>query len=304
MLLMTWFFIAWTKVYVDSHYFDGYSASTPLNAALRSDETLEKYRRVSFTYDGLPGNPTPALMILPKEGAGPFPALVFLHGNKQEKEFLDEIGAAFAEAGFAIASFDQYMQGERKLRGLSPLQMASAMHKRGSLTITEARRMVDYLETRPDIAKDRIYLIGASYGAVTGAIAGAREPRFRAICLVYGGGGIDKVVGSLVRVSAGPVLASCAQGLVRWLVHPSDPVDHVGKIAPRPILFLNGEHDRIVIPLAAKNLFDAANQPKEIKWYPSDHLDLDPQYIAIAVNDGITWFKAFDATITSAPAVP
>ena len=81
---------------------------------------------------------------------------------------------------------------------------------------------------------------------------------------------------------------------------PCEPIRYIGLISPRPIFCQNGEKDRIVVPEAAKALYEAAREPKQIKWYPSDHLDLDPAYIEIAIHDGIAWFKEQDARVLAA----
>ena len=295
MTTLGWVLLTLLKAHLDASYFVGYDASTPLNVQMLGEEERDGYRRLYFTYEGMPGRAVPTLLALPAEGAGPFPAVVFLHGIGQKKDFLDEIAAPFVGSGFAIASFDQHMTGERKLRNAPWFEQAAGLRERGALTVIEARRLVDYLETRPDVAPDRIYLIGASYGAMTGAIAAAFDPRFRAVALVYGGGDLRKMAGSPeVRKEIGP-LAPLVGQFLGWFAAVSDPVNYVGAISPRPIFFQNGDRDRIVVPAAAEALYDAAQEPKEIKWYPSDHLDLDPEYIPIAVNDGVAWFKARDA---------
>jgi fermentation-respiration switch protein FrsA (DUF1100 family) len=43
-----------------------------------------------------------------------------------------------------------------------------------------------------------------------------------------------------------------------------DPVDAIGRVAPCPVLIIQGTADRIVDPSMAKQLFDAAAEPKEL----------------------------------------
>lgn len=303
--LTAWVFVSVTKLSLDAHYFDGYDPAAPLNVQIRADEVRDTYRRIDFTFDGCAGDPSqpvPALLTLPAQGQGPFPLLVLLHGIGMDKGFLDEVAERFAGEGFAATTFDQYMQGERKLEDNSPLQQAAALWKRGAMTVNEARRLIDYVETRPEIDRNRMYLIGASYGAVTGATVGAFDPRLKAVVLVYGGGDLRILASSEeVRKTVGP-LADVLGAVAGWIASPFDPVRNVYRISPRPILFLNGDKDRIVPPAAAKALYDAARQPKEIKWYPSDHLDLDPEYIPLALQDGIDWIHAQDARVVAEQA--
>jgi dienelactone hydrolase len=88
------------------------------------------------------------------------------------------------------------MQGERKLRGkASFLTRFKAFAQRGAKTVNETRGLIDYLSTHPDIDPKRIYLVGASYGAVMGSIVMAQDKRLRAGVMVYGGRRPGQVAG-------------------------------------------------------------------------------------------------------------
>ena len=51
----------------------------------------------------------------------------------------------------------------------------------------DLQRTVDYLETRPDIARDRIGFLGRSWGAAMGTIMVATEPRLKLAIFHVGG---------------------------------------------------------------------------------------------------------------------
>jgi fermentation-respiration switch protein FrsA (DUF1100 family) len=54
-----------------------------------------------------------------------------------------------------------------------------------------------------------------------------------------------------------------------------DPVRWVGKISPRPVLFVRGDQDTIVPPKMTERLFEAANEPKRIiRMAGADHLQM------------------------------
>ena len=48
----------------------------------------------------------------------------------------------------------------------------------------------------------------------------------------------------------------------------------MGRFAPRPLLFVNGERDATVPVAAAKKLHEAAGEPKEIHWFDGGHLEM------------------------------
>ncbi len=288
------------KTLWDSAYYKGYDAALPLNVFIRQDKPFPdgepKYRRLAFSFEGLAGQTVPALAAYPLDGQGPFPCLVFLHGIGQEKEFLDEIAVPFVAAGFVIVSFDQYMRGERKLKDPGKLAGLLAFRRRGALTVIETQRLLDYLQTRDDVASDRIYMLGASYGAITGSTAAAFDERIRAAVLCYGGGNFKYLLGNEEAAKMLGALAGPAKAFLAWLLAPSDPLHHVAAISPRPVLFQNGTRDVVIGRPAAEAFHEAAAEPKEIIWYDSDHVGLDQDHTWKVIHDAIDWVKKQDDT--------
>lgn len=286
------------KAIWDAQYYHGYDSALPLNVLIRAGKPFPdgkpRYGRLAFSFEGLAGQAVPALAAYPLDKQGPFPCIVFLHGIGQEKEFLDEIAGAFVEAGFMIVTFDQYMRGERKLKDVGKVGSLLAFRRRGALTVIETRRLLDYLHTRADIARERIYLLGASYGAITGSTAAAFDGRIRAAVLCYGGGNFKYLLDNREAAEMLGALAGPTKTLLTWLLAPSDPVHHVGAIAPRPVLFQNGRHDTVIGRPAAQAFHAAAAEPKKIIWYDSDHVGLDEENTWEVIHDAINWVKKQD----------
>jgi fermentation-respiration switch protein FrsA (DUF1100 family) len=55
---------------------------------------------------------------------------------------------------------------------------------------------------------------------------------------------------------------------------PFDPAAHIGRFAPRPLLFLNASRDERIPRSAAEALHAAAGDPKEVVWVDAGHSDL------------------------------
>jgi dienelactone hydrolase len=323
------------KAYRDAHYFDNYDPSAPLNITLGETTELNKdtpekgYTITRFTFDAYQGEKIPTLLALPMNRSGKkLPVVVFLHGIGQNKNFLKEITAPFNQVGFAFVCFDQYTQGERKLREKKTfLSGLEAFRQRPAKTINETRRLIDYLLTRPDIDPQRIYLVGASYGAVTGSTVMARDKRLRAGIMVYGGGDFNKLLDSYanhlgVAVALGLIdgknldpekpplpkltpsqerkvglVLGCIKPIVRYLLGVADPIHYVSRIAPTPVYFQNGEHDVLVPAAAGKALQDAAGEPKKITWYDSDHVGIDLEHTKRVLADGLRWLLEQDNSL-------
>lgn len=292
------------KADADRHYFDAYDPATPLNAKIADQSTTDTCAREKLYIDTTPGEPLPAILTLPKQHTAPVPCIVFLHGIGQQKEFVDEIAPIYNQAGWAMISFDQYTRGERKLPKDTPIwNQLIAFRQRACKTVNDARRIADYLQTRPEIDPQRLYLVGASYGAITGATAAAFDPRFKAVVLVYGGGNIrhlmqaTAITGELEKGPLGWLKADAATALARYLLAPADPARYAHLIAPRPVLLQNGTQDVLISDAAAKSLQDAVREPKKITLYPGDHIGTDEPTVLKVLQEGLTWLKEQDQTL-------
>jgi len=298
--------LAGLKLYLDATYFRGYDARAPLNVQLAEEKETPSYQWMKFYYAGFRGDRVPAVLATPKDAPGPFPCVIFVHGIGDDKDFMAEnkLDEPFVKEGFAFVCFDQLMRGERKLKVKSGSAEAKAFRVRAAHTVNDTRRLIDYLTTRPDISPDRIYLVGASYGAITGSTAAAFDERIRAVVLIYGGGNLRKLLSAdMVRNEIGKW--ALPLDVVAWYFGSVfDPVKYVGRISPRPILLQNGNADTLVSPAAARALQDAARQPKTILWYEGDHLgktrDLDLPLTTRVLTDALKFLQEVDAKALAA----
>ncbi|MBI2425038.1 MAG: alpha/beta fold hydrolase [Candidatus Hydrogenedentes bacterium] len=283
------------KWWSDARFFSAYDHDLPLNPRVEELRTEPGYTMTKLYFDGEPGETVPTLLAQPKDASSPMPCIVFLHGIGQEKEFLDDIAPIYCPSGFAIVTFDQYTRGERRLpKDASALTKLTAFKTRAAKTVVDTRRLLDYLAQRPDIAQDRIYLLGVSYGAVTGSTAMALDKRLAAGVLMYGGGDFSILLNSPAVNDDLGAFAGIVKPLTSWYLRPSDPILYVAGIAPRPVLFQNGSRDSIVVPAAGKALADAAKDPKEVVWYDSEHVGLDEAHTRKVLDDARVWLLKQD----------
>lgn len=303
------------KAYMDRDFAEHHDAGAPLQAEAGPVEAVEetkevfgvtveqRFRRQAFSYEARPGERVPGLLTLPASGAGPFPAVVFVHGSGQRKHFIEEIATPFNEAGFAMASFDQHMRGTRQVAG--NWRQGMAWRERAWKTVADTRRLVDYLETRPDIDPERIYLVGASWGAITGTSVVAQDKRIKAAVLVVGGGDINTMLDApLIRDNVPRLALALARPVVRYFMGAADPVRHAPRTAPTPVLMQCGSDDQLVSPEAGEALFAALSEPKELRWYPIDHPGIragDGPEILRMLDDGLAWIAEQDAALRGVP---
>ena len=211
-----------------------------------------------------------AWLYLPRNARPPYQTIIFApSGHSRTAAVLDE-----AE----VKRMDFLMRGGRAVlfpiyQGTFDRRLSTPLGPNGErdLAIQQCKdllRSIDYLETRPDIAHDRLGFFGISGGAQIGVLALAVEPRLR--------------VGVLAET-----------GLPYW-AKPAQ-INEVN-FAPRihvPVLMLNGRDD-FIFPQETRQLplFRMLGSPEKDKvhvLYGTGHAGPTPQYI----KNILEWFDRY-----------
>ncbi|HKN00478.1 MAG TPA: prolyl oligopeptidase family serine peptidase [Candidatus Binataceae bacterium] len=150
---------------------------------------------------------------------------------------------------------------------------AQAQYHDRVLLMINVRRAVDILSARKDVDRNRIAFVGHSGGTVLGADAVAVDKRFKAAVFEVG------LQGFTYHICTSPY--PFAVGVRRELKHrlltyvsvlaPLDAILYVGHEAPTSLLFQSARFDEAIAPSDARAFFDAASEPKQLKWYDTGH---------------------------------
>lgn len=233
--------------------------TTRLAHTVRAEFAVAGGRRLELTF-GRAGDragdagQVPAVLLLP-DRIGPAPGAVLLHGYASRKEQMaQDVGAGLLRHGLASLAIDLPLHGERAgdvdFRSVrNPLALAGSW-RRGQ---ADARLALGYLGARPEVDATRLALVGYSMGSFLGVTVAADTPAVRALVLAAGG---DLPTGTPF------------ERLVRTL---ADPLRAVRRLDGRPLLMVHGRRDGTVRPEQAQRLFDAAAEPKTLRWYDAGH---------------------------------
>ncbi|MCC6694705.1 MAG: dienelactone hydrolase family protein [Candidatus Hydrogenedentes bacterium] len=164
-------------------------------AEVLGEEDLGAYTRRHLRIASEPDDTIPAYLLIPKEPIqSPCPTMIVLHqtqapGKEEACGMTGDPNMAFAkelvERGYLCIAPDAVGFGERIPKGEQPYYGAHDFYRKhpqwsffGKM-IWDVQRVVDYLETLPEVDKGRIGCIGHSHGAYGTIMGSIFEPRIR-----------------------------------------------------------------------------------------------------------------------------
>jgi len=189
-----------TETPVSSEIFDAYRRlyaydKADLKSSVESvDDSSPEWRIEKVSYDAAYGGErVPALVYIPKNAAPPYQAVVYYPGSQTLTQRSTSL--------ISTRNFDWIMKSGRVL--IHPVlkstfergdglesdypNRTNAFRDHVLMWSKDVGRTVDYLESRPDVAKGQLAYFGASWGAAMGPIMLAVEPRFKSAVLAAAG---------------------------------------------------------------------------------------------------------------------
>lgn len=152
-----------------------------------------------------------------------------------------------------------------------------------SLTCLEGRDLdavLDWLKKEKPAQSKRIGLFGFSMGAAVAITGAARRPEVQAVVGESPFSSFNGVVDRFARMfyHSPKFLVPVTLAFSRWRLglNPDtcSPIHHIGTIAPRPVLLIQGGQDERMPVSEGESLFAAAGEPKEL-WVvpPAGHVE-------------------------------
>lgn len=219
--------------------------------------------------------------LLRPEGDGPFAAILFVHwyepeaGDSNRSQFVEEAREISRGGAVCLLIETLWSDPDFFLKRTQADDMQNSVEE-----VVNIRRAMDFLMSQPGVDADRFAYVGHDFGGMYGVLAGsldrrpthyvvmAATPRFPDWYLYL------------------PKLEDEARELFIREMSEINPIRHIPNLPPASVLFQFGTDDPHVPKEQAEEFFEAAKEPKEIRWYETGHgLNLQ------ATKDRKAWLK-------------
>jgi dipeptidyl aminopeptidase/acylaminoacyl peptidase len=236
-----------------------------------------------LTYTQLDGSRNAATLVTPAAAAnGARPAILFLHWygppdpSSNRTQYLPE-AIDLAQSGVVSLLVDTPWSKESWFGtrdSAKDYEFTAQMTK-------QVRRALDVLLAQPGLDRTRIAVVGHDFGAMWGSLAVAEDPRVTHF--VYAAGTRSFSDWYLYT----PKREGAERDAFIARLAPLDPIAHLPKISPRPVLLQFGTRDEHVKNEAATAQAEAAKDPKTVKVYQNAGHELTYQ----ARVDRLAWLR-------------
>jgi serine/threonine protein kinase/formylglycine-generating enzyme required for sulfatase activity/dienelactone hydrolase len=187
---------------------------TPLHAVVESSEETDDWKREKVTFAAAYGNERViAYLFLPKKSQPPFQTIMYFPGSEtidlRSSATLSEIEMSFfdfvVKSGRAVM-FPVYkgtFERGGDLKSDIP-DTTSSWRDHVIAWSKDLGRSIDYLETRPEIDRNKLAYQGVSWGGVMGTVLPAVENRIKVCVLVVGGFNLQKSLPEVDELNFAP----------------------------------------------------------------------------------------------------
>ncbi|MEW5850229.1 MAG: alpha/beta hydrolase [Myxococcota bacterium] len=127
--------------------------------------------------------------------------------------------------------------------------------------VADVNAALDYVRTRPDVARGKVGLFGQSLGGALSIVVGAARTDVAAVAAEAAFTSHRELAREVLRLSP---LAPLAGPLSRLLTSEYAPLEVVDRISPRPLLLLHGDRDALIPLSMSRELLARAGEPKAL----------------------------------------
>lgn len=255
-----------------------YDDKVPLDVQEKSAEDKEGIQVHDITYVSPKSGRVTAFLVTPP-GNGPFAGIVWMHWlgstNSNRNEFLDDAIASAKKGAVSILI-------DGNFPWLKPPSSLDADRTLLTQQVIDIRRGVDLLLARADVDPKRIAYVGHDFGAMYGSILAGVDKRAKTYVLVAGTTTFHDWFLTYWNPAPADKREDYRNGMVAF-----DPIRYVDHAAPAALFFQFSTSDRFIPNVTAEEFYNAASNPKSVKWYPVPHQMKNDDVI----NDRLDWLN-------------
>jgi dienelactone hydrolase len=253
---------------------------SPLNAEVaRLDKPEDDWTTEKVAYDAAYGHERAILyLFLPKKSKPPFQTVVFFPGSnalliRNFSIYTTSALDAIIKSGRAVV-YPIYKSTYERGDGMESdvANPSSTWRDHVVMWVKDASRAIDYVDTRPDLDRNKIAYYGYSWGAEMGAIIPAVEPRIK-VC-VFALGGLD----------------------FQRALPEVDTINFVSRVK-QPVLMLNGKYDFFFpVESTQEPFYKMLGSPKDQK----KHLIYETSHIIPRnelIKESLNWLDQYLGTV-------
>jgi cephalosporin-C deacetylase-like acetyl esterase len=206
----------------------------------------------------------------------PGPCVIVLDITGGNQELSRTIARHLAQKNIGALFVQMAYYGPRRPPG-SKLRLVSydVAHSMDAIrqTVLDLRRAAAWMESRPEVDKTRLGIMGTSLGSFMAALTAEMEPKLARVAVLLGGGGFVDAYWN--HPQAAPFrdvfkLVGGTKEQAKDFFAPIDPLTCAANLKDRRLLIVAAKHDEIVPPQMAENLWEATGRQRII-WLNAGH---------------------------------
>ncbi len=238
------------------------------------------YETFRVRFPSVTGEESIAHLLIPDEPGPHATVVVFpiLAGSHIVSEMLAKV---LVNRGFLVARL------ERPKMELEETRDAAEPAKALRGAVMDGRRLLDILEWRPDVDRERIAVAGVSVGGIIASLLHGTDERVKAGIFVMPGGDVANILADSrerpirafrqnLMEREGIDLAGFIERM-RPLMDPLDPIRFAGRIDRASVFLASARFDRIIRPEHTEVLWDALGRPAWTRM-PVGHYQVLPVF--------------------------
>lgn len=212
----------------------------------------------------------PLVIVLPVWGVSEYPSVKMTHAILKRSHGKMNV--------LRVDGKHRLMPWKRIEQSATPEEFVAGVSnavRRLNHAVIDARRLIDWAQTRDEVDHQRIGLVGFSISAVTGTLVAQSDPRIRSSALVMGGAEIGRIVSECpgnekdtrdgIMRNLGLDLSEYEQ-TINALFEGLDPADYPNRVDPRSVLIVDAGRDECIPEASREAWWEALGRPERISF--------------------------------------